>query len=130
VETLKMDMEMTVSEILNSAKSLENKKLDELFSALFALRLQRNGTTVLSDLETNLLRNINTEFNPTSLDRLKYLDWKMEFGALTSSEESELLQLAEAFENYSVERLKHLSQLAMLRQVSIDQLIAQLGLNV
>lgn len=121
---------MTVSEILNSAKSLENKKLDELFSALFALRLQRNGTTVLSDLETNLLRNINTEFNPTSLDRLKYLDWKMEFGALTSSEESELLQLAEAFENYSVERLKHLSQLAMLRQVSIDQLIAQLGLNV
>lgn len=121
---------MTVSEILNSAKSLENKKLDELFSALFALRLQRNGTTVLSDLETKLLRNINTEFNPISLDRLKYLDWKLEFGALTSGEESELLQLAEAFENYSVERLKHLSQLAMLRQVSVDQLIAQLGLNV
>lgn len=121
---------MSVSEILNSAKSLETKKLDELFKGLFALRLQRNGTEVLSDLEASLLNKITTEFDPSNLDRLKYLDWKLEFGALSSEEEIESLQLAEAFENYSVERLKHLTQLAMLRQVSVDQLMEQLGLNV
>lgn len=125
-----MDAKMSVSEILNSAKSLETKKLDELFKGLFALRLQRNGTEVLSDLEANLLNKITTEFDPSNLDRLKYLDWKLEFGALSSEEEIESLQLAEAFENYSVERLKHLTQLAMLRQVSVDQLMEQLGLNV
>jgi hypothetical protein len=42
---------------------------------------------------------------------------------------AESLKLAEAYENYSVERLKCLSQLAMLRQVSIDNLMAQLGIN-
>ena len=119
---------MSVSEILNSAKSLETKKLDELFKGLFALRLQRRGTEVLSDLEANLLNKITTEFDPSNLDRLKYLDWKLEFGALNSEEELESLQLAEAFESYSVERLKHLTQLAMLRQVSVDQLMEQLGL--
>lgn len=121
---------MSVSDILNSAKSLETKKLDELFKGLFALRLQRNGTEVLSDLEASLLDKITTEFDPSNLDRLKYLDWKLEFGALSPEEEIESLHLAEAFENYSVERLKHLTQLAMLRQISVDQLMAQLGLNV
>ena len=125
-----MDAQMSVSEILNSAKSLETKKLDELFKGLFALRLQRKGTEVLSELEANLLNKITTEFDPSNLDRLKYLDWKLEFGALSSAEEIESLQLAEAFENYSVERLKYLTQLAMLRQVSVDQLMEQLGLNV
>jgi hypothetical protein len=62
-------------------------------------------------------------------ERLTYLDWKLEYSALTPKEESESLKLAEAYENYSVERLKCLSQLAMLRQVSIDNLMAQLGIN-
>jgi hypothetical protein len=43
--------------------------------------------------------------------------------------EIDSLKLAEAFENYSVERLKCLSKLATIRQISIDKLIEQLGLN-
>jgi hypothetical protein len=123
-------MHLSVSEILNSAKELEPQKLDELFKELSTLRLQRKGTTLLSALEATLLSNINTEFDPQHLDRLKYLDWKLELGALSAEEEQELLQLAEAFETYSVERLQNLTQLAMLRQISIDQLMEQLGLTI
>jgi hypothetical protein len=44
--------------------------------------------------------------------------------------EIDSLKLAEAFENYSVERLKCLSKLATIRQISIDKLIDQLGLDI
>ena len=51
----------------------------------------------------------------------------LESGALTTKEEIESLKLAEAYENYSVERLKKIAQLAMIRQISIDKLLEQLG---
>jgi hypothetical protein len=41
----------------------------------------------------------------------------------------ESLELAEAYESYSVERLKNLSDLAVLRQISIEELSVQLGIN-
>jgi hypothetical protein len=44
--------------------------------------------------------------------------------------EIDTLKLAEAFENYSVERLKCLSKLATIRQVPIDKLIEQLDLHL
>ena len=80
-------------------------------------------------VQMSVIEILNTEFNPKKWERLIFLDWKMEFGALTSKEEAESLKLAEAYENFSVERLKCLSQLALLRQVSIDELMEQLGIN-
>ena len=124
-----MSVQMSVIEILNSVKGLESNKFEQLYRELFALRLQKNGVPLLNELESQLLNKINTEFNPKKWERLVFLDWKMEFGALTPKEEAESLKLAEAYENFSIERLKCLSQLALLRQVSIDELMEQLGIN-
>ena len=125
-----MSVQMSVSEILNSVESLETTKFDQLYRELYALRLQRNGgVRVLNEVESQLLSKINAEFDPKKWERLTYLDWKLEFGALSEKEESESLKLAQAFEEYSVERLKCLSKLAIIRQISIDKLIEQLGIN-
>jgi hypothetical protein len=124
-----MNVHMSVAEILDSAKGLETKNFEKLFRELFALRVQRERIPMLNEVESKLLSNINTPFDAKKWDRLKYLDWKLEFGSLTEKEESESLKLAEAYENYSVERLKNLSQLATLRQVPIDKLIEQIGIN-
>jgi hypothetical protein len=125
-----MSLQLSVSEILNSVEGLETTKFDQLYRELYALRLQRNsGVRVLNDVESQLLSKINTEFDPKKWKRLTYLDWKLEFSALSEKEEIESLKLAEAFENYSVERLKCLSRLALIRQISIDKLIEQLGIN-
>jgi hypothetical protein len=123
-----MSVQLSVSEILNNVENLEVTKFEQFYRELFTLRVQRNGTS-LNTIESQLLSKINGEFDPKKWERLTYLDWKLEYGALTAKEEAESLKLAEAYENYSVERLKHLSQLAMLRQVSIDKLMQQLGLN-
>lgn len=124
-----MNVHMSVAEILDSAKGLETKNFEKLFRELFALRVQRERIPMLNEVESKLLSNINTPFDAKKWERLKYLDWKLEFGSLTEKEASESIKLAEAYENYSVERLKNLSQLATLRQVPIDKLIEQIGIN-
>ena len=123
-----MSVQLSVSEILNNVESLESNKFEQLYRELFTLRVRRSGAS-LNVVESQLLNKINSEFDPEKWERLTYLDWKLEYSALTPKEETESLKLAEAYEKYSVDRLKCLSQLAMLRQVSIDKLMGQLGLN-
>jgi hypothetical protein len=124
-----MSEQLSVSEIVSSVEGFESKKFDQLYRELFALRIQRNGVPVLNEVESQLLNKINREFDLKKWERLTYLDWKLEFSALSEKEENESLKLAEAYENFTVERLKNLSELAIIRQVSIDTLMAQLGLN-
>ena len=120
---------MSVAEIINNAKRLEAKSFEKLYQTLTALRVERHGIPMLDETESNLLARINSEFDAQKWERLQYLDWKLEFGALSEPEETESLRLAEEYELFSVERLKGLSQLALLRQISLDDLISQLGIN-
>lgn len=119
----------TVNDILNSVDGFESSKFEQFYQELTAMRLKKSGLPLLNAVESELLNKINIEFDPKKWERLTYLDWKLEFGALTEKEEIESLKLAEAYEHYSVERLKHLSQLALIRRVSIDELMEQLGVN-
>jgi hypothetical protein len=120
-------MSMSVNEILNTAEGLELKKFERLYKMLYAQRVKRNGISLLNETESTLLIEINKDFDTKKWERLQYLDWKLQSGALTPKEEIESLKLAEAYENYSVERLKKIAHLAMIRQVSIDTLLKQLG---
>jgi len=122
-----MGLQMSVTEILHSAESLESKSFDILYSELSVLKAKRSGANLLNEQLTLLLDKINRAFDPKMLERLKYLDWKLEFSALSEAEEKESLKLAEAYESFCTERLKYISQLALIRQVSIDDLISQLG---
>ncbi|MBL7818536.1 MAG: hypothetical protein JNL70_26290 [Saprospiraceae bacterium] len=124
-----MSEQMSINEILGSVEGLETHTFEQLYREMFALRAKKNKLPWLNAIESQLLNKINTEFDQKKWDRLAYLDWKLEFGALTPKEEAESLKLAEAYENYSVERLKCLSQLATIRQVPIDKLMEQLGIN-
>lgn len=118
---------MSVNEILKTTEGLELKKFERLYQMLNAQRAKRNGALLLNETESTLLTEINKDFDKKKWERLQYLDWKLESGALTLKEEIESLKLAEAYENYSVERLKKIAQLAIFRQISIDTLMEQLG---
>ncbi len=124
-----MNVRMSVSEIIKSAAGLDIQDFENLYKKLSALRVQRHGNPTLSNAETKLLSQINTPFPSEKWERLKYLDWKLEFSALSEAEETESLELAEIYERYSVERLKNLSDLAALRHVTIEELSEQLGIN-
>lgn len=120
---------MSVAEIIHKAKQLEAKSFEKLYQTLTALRVQRYGLPVLDAAESALLERINRAFDAQKWERLQYLDWKTEFSALSEEEETEALRLAEDYESFSVERIKALSQLAVLRQIPLDDLMNQLGIN-
>lgn len=119
---------MSVAELLQNAKRLEAGSFEKLYRNLTALRIERHGSSMLSEAESDVFAKINREFDPQKWERLQYLDWKLEFGALTEPEEAESLQLAEDYERFSVERVNALSQLALLRQISLDDVLHQLGI--
>ena len=124
-----MSLQVSVSDILSTAKQLDVQHLDELLRALNVIRVQKSGAPILGEVEAQLLQNINLGFDSEKWERLQFLDWKSEFDVLNGDEEIEALELAEAYEGYSVERLKNISQLAILRGATIDKLIEELGLN-
>jgi hypothetical protein len=124
-----MNVRMSVSEIIKSAAGLDIQDFENLYKKLSVLRVQKHGQPALNKAESKLLSQINAPFPSEKWERLKYLDWKLELSALSEAEEIESLQLAEAYESYSIERLKNLSDIATLRQVSIEELSEQLGIN-
>ncbi len=120
---------ISVAEILSTAESLEDKKFETLYKGMVSLHVRRNGKQQLSAIESELMNEINASFDEKKWERLKYLDWKLEFSALTAKEETESLKLAELYEQFSTERLKALSQLALIRKIHIDTLMEQMGIN-
>ncbi len=120
---------MSVAEILNSAAGLDKKEFEHLYKKLSLLRVQKQGTSVVDKTEATLLKSINKPFPADKWERLQYLDWKLEYNTLSKTEEHEALKLAEAYENYYVERVKYIAQLATLRQISIEELADQLGIH-
>jgi hypothetical protein len=124
-----MNSQLTVSEIFKNAAQLSAHDFEHLFRQMVTLRFKKNGKTVLSSAETELLQKINKGFPTEKWERLQYLDMKVEANTLSTDEENESLELAEAYEAYTVERTQHLSELALLRQISIDQLMQDLGIQ-
>ncbi len=115
-----MSLQASVSDILSTAKQLDTQHLDELLRELNILRVQKTGAPILDKAEAQLLQNINLGFDKEKWERLQFLDWKSEFDVLSDEEEKEALALAEAYEGYSVERLKNIGHLAMLRNSKLS----------
>jgi hypothetical protein len=124
-----MNGQMSVADIINNVADWGVQDFENLYEKLSALRLQKRGASILTKTESKLLSQINKPFPTEQWERLKYLDWKLEYSELSEAEEAESLKLAETYESYYVDRTKALAQLATLRQVTIEQLYEKLGIN-
>ena len=120
---------MSVADIIKNVADWGVQDFENLYEKLSALRLQKRGVAVLNKAESKLVSQINKPFPTEQWERLKYLDWKLEYSILNEAEEAESLKLAEAYENYYVERTKAIAQLAALHHVTIEQLYEKLGIN-
>ncbi len=124
-----MNTQLTVSDILDSASRLGAEDFENLFKKLALLHVQRSGMPAMPQEEAELLVQINKGFPTAKMERLQYLDWKMESNGLSEKEATESLRLATAYENYTVRRLQLLVKLADLRKISLSELMAQLELK-
>lgn len=88
----------------------------------------KKRSVILSADESRLLLAINQAISVELQERYHYLLMQRDANALTSEEYSELITLGDRIENLEADRLGNLLQLAQLRQISLDQLMIDLGL--
>jgi hypothetical protein len=83
----------------------------------------------LSKAETDLLQNINLGLSQESWMRYHELKAKKDDETLTPEEQSELITFADEIERANVKRVKYLVELARLRNVSLEKLMSDLGIQ-
>ncbi|MBE9060332.1 STAS/SEC14 domain-containing protein [cf. Phormidesmis sp. LEGE 11477] len=118
---------MSVDELIKAANQLNESDLNRFLQQVVTLRTQRKAS-VLSVEEAQLLAKINQAIPATLQEQYQRLRTKREEESLTSQEHSQLIELSKQIEQLSAERLEALATLAQLRQVSLSELMSQLGL--
>ena len=103
--------------------------LESFINGLNAL-LTRKRVTDSSKRNKFLLQKINQSILPEqTLERYTFLQDKMELKNLPETEYQELLNLVAQEEKIRNKRFQYLLELAQLRDISLTQLMTQLGLN-
>lgn len=94
-----------------------------------ALVRQKLAIVSLSPSEAELVRQIQQGLPPAIEQRHRELREKLQAETLTAAEYQELLALTDAIEQADADRLERLITLAQMRQVSLPDLMDQLGLQ-
>ena len=78
--------------------------------------------------EALLLRKINTGFNIEFWEKYTALVQKRKAASLSQSEYQALLQLSNQIEEANARRIKYLAELAKIKKMDLDDLMASLGI--
>lgn len=122
-----MGAQPSVTELIDNAARLDAGEFDFFFNKILTLRAQRNAP-MLAKPESDLLKKINRGFPAEKWRRLTLLNEQVEEETLTAAEQTELKGLIQSYEQYTLQRLKYLGQLAMLRQVTLRSVMHELGI--
>lgn len=121
-------VELDFEEVLQGMAGLQMQDLERLVDRAIALQAQRRAPS-LSRHETELLQKINAGLPAQVRQRYEELNVKLHEETVTPEEHRELLQLVEQVELADAERLRHLIELARLRNVSVEALMSQLDIR-
>lgn len=123
-----MAINSSVATLFHEAEQLDNRSLDAFIDNILSLRIQRETTDKQKE-EAILLKKINKSLSIEQIERFKALNQKRIEGNISEQEYSELLILLEKVEKLNVNRLKYLIILARLRNISVRELMNQLGIS-
>ncbi len=115
-------------QLLNAALQMPEKEFQQFITRLFTAKASQRVPT-LSERESELLLKINQGLPPTDARRMKALIAKRQSYTISEVELQELIRLTDESERLNVERLRHLLELAHLRGVTLDEVMAQLGIK-
>lgn len=121
-------MQIDTEQLMNAVLQMPQSELEEFVRKLFTLKAREN-TPALNERESELLLRINTGLQPDEANRMKELIAKRQSYTITESELQELINITNEAERLNVERLKYLIELSQLRDVSLDDLMDQLGIR-
>ena len=119
---------MSINVLLEAAAQLDAPELERFISELLALRAKRIAPSLSRD-ESTLLQQINKGLPPDVQQRYDVLIEKRQAETLTPDEHQELIIFNNQAEETDAERVKALAALAQLRNVSITDLMNELGIH-
>ena len=120
-------MNTTLGTLYDEAKRLDTPSLDAFIAHIISLRVRRESSDRQIE-EALLLKKINKSLSVQQIERFRFLKDKQTDENITEPEYTELLLLLEKIEKLNVGRLKHLTTLARLRNISVRELMSQLGI--
>ena len=121
-------MTSSVTTLFQEVERLDNRSLDTFIDNILSLRLQRKTSDKQKE-EVDLLQKINKSLSIKEIDRFNALLEKQYEDDITEQEYAELLVLVNKIEKLNVKRLKYLISLAQLRNVTVREVMNQLGLS-
>jgi hypothetical protein len=126
--TVKVEADLSADKLLEAAEQLTVPELEKFVAQLLALRA-RKVAPVLPQEESDLFARINARLPEDSESLLHDLIKKQHETPLTQEEQDELVALIDASENLNAVRVQALVDLASLRHVSVEELMASLGIK-
>lgn len=121
-------MQTSMTTLFHEVERLDNRSLDTFISNIVSLRARRS-TPDKQKQEAFLLEKINKSLSLQDTLRFKLLNQKHSEGNITEQEYVELSVLVEKIEKLNVSRLKYMTVLAQVRNVSVRELMNQLSIN-
>lgn len=122
------EINIQMDEVLDGVSKLDTPELEQFFNQVSILLAQRKAPH-LSPQEATLLQKINQGLPETLLQRYGKLTEKLRTETISTAEHQELNRLIDQIELADAERLQYLIELAQLRGISLDELMAQLGIS-
>lgn len=123
-----MYTEISMTDLVESATRLDGQAFKDFMFNVVSRRVQEQKA-VLKHEESVLLTKINAGFPALKWERLAFLDEKSEHETLSADEQHERSMLINAYEAYSLKRLKLIGKLAALRKQSLSEVMLQLGIG-
>ncbi len=121
-------IQVDTEQLLQAAAQLPHFEFEKFLSRLHTLRRQAT-VPHLSQRETELLRQINQTLPSATQKRYESLRRKRQQTRLSAADEREFMALTKQREQFEVDRLQHLAELARLREVTLPALLKQLGIE-
>jgi hypothetical protein len=120
--------EASQEQLLRAVEQLKPDELDRFVAQVVALRAARVAPNLPHD-EAVLLQRINTGLSAELQQRFDELVERRQQELLTQAEHTELVALTDQIEQRDAERTEALVQLALLRHLSVRELMQTLGLQ-
>ena len=121
--TIQIEADLSPEQLLSAARQLPRREFDRFVERVLSLRAE----PVLPAAESELLLKINHPVPDDLLHRYDELIARRDTRTLTAEEHEELLRLTDQVELLEAERMRLLIELAQLRQITLDELMGQLG---
>jgi hypothetical protein len=130
MEKIQMPVENTIPSLLGGFSDMSLKELEYFIRELNALAIKKRLLDK-GKQDKVLLRKINQAVLPEPLmERYISLQEKMEVENLSDTEYQELLTLVDKEEKIRNKRFQYLLELSQLRNISLTELMNNLGLNI